>query len=176
MATITNKNPVVVTPKGRGGASFTFPGRKAAMDKIEELKHYGFKSSLTQEENSRWQAQVRLKDANGELVLNYNLFETKAEAEGWAMDAEAKLRDPIRNGSALSAGQKSMALGEALERYKVEATLGRMGKAETGASQKARSLRLGVQIETRQNLSFRPINHQLTTVFRKDVGTLLIRS
>src|SRR5207244_2184358 len=43
-----------------------------------------------------------------------------------------------------------------------------------GRPQKLQSLRLDVQIETRANPTFRAIIHQLTTVSRENVGTLLI--
>ena len=43
-----------------------------------------------------------------------------------------------------------------------------------GYPQKAQSLRLDVQIETREYYSFPRVNHQLITVSRENVGTLLI--
>jgi hypothetical protein len=45
-----------------------------------------------------------------------------------------------------------------------------------GGPQKAQSLRLDVQIETRQNYSFVHLNHQFTVASRKNVGTLLARA
>jgi hypothetical protein len=42
-----------------------------------------------------------------------------------------------------------------------------------GSPQKAQSLRLDVQIETRQKHWFPHVNHQLITVSRENVGTLL---
>jgi hypothetical protein len=42
-----------------------------------------------------------------------------------------------------------------------------------GCPQKAQSLRLDVQIETRQYHPFSHVNHQLITVSRENVGTLL---
>jgi hypothetical protein len=45
-----------------------------------------------------------------------------------------------------------------------------------GSPQKAQSLRLDVQIETRQKHWFPHVNHQLITVSRENVGTLLIKN
>jgi hypothetical protein len=42
-----------------------------------------------------------------------------------------------------------------------------------GYPQKAQSLRLDVQIETRQSRSFPHFNHHFTAAFRENIGTLL---
>ena len=129
MATIINRAPFEVVPKGKAhlGKAKSFRGKAPAEAYKSGLEAEGIPSSVFQALAGSWEAVVRLLDADKKMKPLARRFDTEKEARAWAEAEEAKLKGLRKIGAPVSSAKTTF--GKA-----VDVWYGAVGKKLGGAT------------------------------------------
>lgn len=107
MASVINRSPHRVIPKGAKNAALakSFRGKKAAEEYSAELSAQSVASSVSQDPAGPWEAIVRIVGVDGKRHDETRTFDSEAEARGWAVSEESKLKGLRSIGAQVSAAK-----------------------------------------------------------------------
>jgi integrase len=107
MASVVNRSPYRVVPKGAKNTALakSFRSRKAAEAYLAELSAGDVPAKLNQDPAGPWEAIVRVVGADGKRHDETRTFDSEADARGWAVAEEAKLKGLRSIGASVSSAK-----------------------------------------------------------------------